>query len=203
MAVNLEAVLATNPSITPKVLAEINEVANYILWTKTRYEISLRVALLGEGDSLDTTPNTDTNSNAKHSHPAASIDVDGLLRSLMESEGQEAAPPVTVASSFGMVDWGYFYDPQVVDGPTETVLEGDEPPQVGGDGDGDSTTPSTANISRIHGVRPPRHGQTSAFIKPPVLLETRKLVEAYLAQITPALNLAADTEQWAGTTKGK
>lgn len=41
------------------------------------------------------------------------------------------------------------------------------------------------------------------FIKPPVLLETQKLVDAYLRQITPPLNKAVDHEQWRGKAKPK
>ncbi|KAF7976430.1 hypothetical protein HWV62_6853 [Athelia sp. TMB] len=195
ISVNLEALLATNPSIASKVLSEIDETANYIMWNKARYEISLRAAVLG--DPLESASATNGGSATKHAPLVGHIDVDGLLKSLMQSEGQDVSARMTSASSFGMVDWGYFYDPQVVDTPTETIMQGDEPPR--GDGDEESIAPSTINSSKVN--RAPRHGETSAFIKPPLLMETRKLLDAYYAQITPALNAAADAEQWTGKIK--
>ncbi|KZP08088.1 hypothetical protein FIBSPDRAFT_901537 [Athelia psychrophila] len=207
ISVNLEALLATSPAIAPKVLAEIDATANYIMWNKARYELSLRAAVLGADASA---PAPAPGAPLAHSAPGPQpqphgghVDVDGLLRALMEGAGQDVSARLAGASAFGMVDWGYFYDPQVVDTPTDTVLEGEEPPRGDGD-DGASVAPSTTGTTAAASRRAapaPRHGETSAFIKPPLLMETRKLLEAYYAQIGPALDGAADAEQWAGKIK--
>lgn len=180
--VNLEALLATDPALAPKVLEEIDQTTNYILWNKVRYEISLRANLIGE---------------------KMKIDVDGLLRTLMESEGQALTQRSASASAFGMVDWGYFYDPQLIDSSTAIILEGEQQP-----GDAEVDTDSVAggpSLSRSHSFRhlPAHPGESSTFVKPPVLTETRKLVDAYLKQVAPALDNAADHEQWGGKVKGK
>ena len=155
---NLEEILAINPSLAPKVLTEIDQTTKYVLWNKVRYELSLRSNLIG--DKLK-------------------VDVDGLLRSLMESEGVEVEETNQASSTFGMVDWGYFYDPQVVDSSTQLVMEGER--QLAEIDDDDSTL-SGPSASNHHTSR-----RASPHVKPPLLLETRKLLGAYLEQITPAL----------------
>lgn len=178
--VNLEALLASNPAIAPKVLKEIDQTTKYVLWNKARYEISLRANLIG--DKLN-------------------VDVDGLLRSLMESEGEDISQRNQSSSTFGMVDWGYFYGPQVVDSATQLTMEGEQQP---GTESVDDDTSSLASASKFKATVPHHAtGQSSPFVKPPILLETRKMVDAYLTQITPALNNAADREQWGGKVKHK
>jgi hypothetical protein len=181
--VDLEALLASNPELAPKVLNEIDHTTKFVLWNKARYEISLRANLIG--DKLN-------------------VDIDGLLGALMESEGEDVEQRNASSNSFGMVDWGYFYDPQVVDNPTQTILEAQQQPgNVVVDSDlthGGSTlrgfTATGASMFNLKAHVPIQHGQSSPFIKPPVLLETRKLVDAYLRQLAPALDKAADHEQW-------
>lgn len=181
--VNLEEILATNPSLAPKVLAEIDQTTKYVLWNKTRYELSLRANLIG--DKLK-------------------VDVDGLLRSLMESEGADIEERNQASSTFGMVDWGYFYDPQVVDSSTQLVMEGEQQPGEIDDGDSTVSGPSSTRGSKINTSAPNHHTTgASPHVKPPVLLETRKFLGAYLKQVTPALNHAADLEQWGGKVKTK
>ena len=163
---NLEEILAINPSLAPKVLTEIDQTTKYVLWNKVRYELSLRSNLIG--DKLK-------------------VDVDGLLRSLMESEGVEVEETNQASSTFGMVDWGYFYDPQVVDSPTQLVMEGErQQAEIDDDDDstlsGPSSTWGATSASNHHTSR-----RASPHVKPPLLLETRKLLGAYLEQITPAL----------------
>jgi hypothetical protein len=181
--VNLEGLLASNPELAPKVLIEIDHTTKYVLWNKARYEISLRANLIG--DKLN-------------------VDVDGLLCALMESEGEEVERRNASSSTFGMVDWGYFYEPQVIDNATQTILEGEQQPG-NVDVDGDSTLGGSAfsGASKFKAHVLAHRGQTSPFIKPPVLLETRKLVDAYLRQVAPALDNAADHEQWRGKIKHK
>jgi len=182
--VNLEGLLASNPELAPKILNEIDHTAKFMLWNKARYEISLRANLMD--DKLN-------------------VDVDGLLRALMESEGEEVEQRNASSNSFGMVDWGYFYDPQVIDNATQTILEGE--PQPGNmDVDSDSTyggSSTQMGASKFKAHVPVHNRQSSPFIKPPALSETRKLVDAYLRQIAPALNNAADHEQWPANTKHK
>jgi hypothetical protein len=182
--VNLEGLLASDPELAPKVLDEINHTAKYVLWNKARYEISLRANLIGD---------------------KMNVDVNRLLRVLMESEGEEVEKRNASSSSFGMVDWAYFYDPQIVDSASQTILEGEQQPgSVDVDGRNSMHGVSTHESSTLAGAVkfkaqvPAHHGQSSSFIKPPVLLETRKLVDAYLRQVTPALDNAADNEQWRG-----
>ena len=164
--VNLEEILAINPSLAPKVLTEIDQTTKYVLWNKVRYELSLRSNLIG--DKLK-------------------VDVDGLLRSLMESEGVEVEETNQASSTFGMVDWGYFYDPQVVDSLTQLVMEGERQlAEIDDDDDstlsGPSSTWGATSASNHHTSH-----RASPHVKPPLLLETRKLLGAYLEQITPAL----------------
>jgi hypothetical protein len=181
--VNLEALLASDPELAPKVLNEIDHTAKYVLWNKARYEISLRANLIG--DKLD-------------------VNVNRLLHALMESEGEEVEQRNTSSSSFGMIDWGYFYDPQVVDSASQIILEGEQQPgSVDVDGDSAHESSTLTGASKFEAQVPAHLGQSSPFIKPPVLLETRKLVDAYLRQVTPALNNAADHEQWRGKIKHK
>jgi hypothetical protein len=184
--VNLEGLLALDPELAPNVLDEIDHTAKYVLWNKARYEISLRANLIR--DKMD-------------------VDVNRLLRALMESKGEEVEKQNASSGLFGMIDWGYFYDPQVVDTASQTILEGEQRPGSV-DIDGNSTrgvltheTSTLAGAAKLKARVPAHHRQSSPFIKPPVLLETRKLVDAYLQQVTPALNNAADNEQWRAEVK--
>jgi hypothetical protein len=143
--VNLEGLLASDPELSPKVLEEINLTAKYMLWNKARYEISLRANLIG--DKMD-------------------VDVNRLLRALMEGEGEEVEKRNTSSSSFGMVDWGYFYDPQVVDSASQIILEGEQQPgSAGADGNsmhGVSTHESStlAGAAKFNAQVPVHHGQS-------------------------------------------
>lgn len=51
------------------------------------------------------------------------VNVNGLMGVLMESEGEETEQQNTFSSSFGMVDWGHFYDPQVADSVSQTIID--------------------------------------------------------------------------------
>jgi hypothetical protein len=181
--VNLEALLSSDPGLAGKVLDEIDYTVKYVLWNKARYEISLRANLIGD---------------------RLKVDVDGLLHALMESEGEEVELGNASSNSFGMVDWAYFYDPQVIDSATQTLLEGEQQPgNVDIDGDSTLNGSTTTGASKFKAHVPAHSGQSSPFIRPPVLLETRKLVDKYLQQVAPALNNAADLQQWRGKIKNK
>ena len=58
--------------------------------------------------------------------PHLKVDVDRLLWSLMESEGVEVEEWTQALSTFGMVDWGYFYDPQGINSSMQLVVEGEQ-----------------------------------------------------------------------------
>lgn len=85
MQVDLESILATRPSLTPQVLAEIDGVTKHVLYTKIRYDLALRADIMGS---------------------EAKIDVDSLFRDLIEGEGDEDIIRDGTAGSFGVTEWG-------------------------------------------------------------------------------------------------
>jgi len=176
LQVDLEAILMTQPELIPKVLAEIDNVAKFTLYNKVKFELSVRHDVIGN---------------------KMKVDSDALLRDLIESEND--GHMIRTGASSGTTTWGYFYDGQVIDNATAIQIEGEE---YGGidakltleEADADAAAGEDGAIGTYK--KQATRVKQALVIKSPELLETRKLIPAYLDQIGPTLDQLAKRLAW-------
>lgn len=73
-----------------------------------------------------------------------------VITVIVGNEGANVEERNQASSTFGMVDWGYFYDPQVVDSSAQLVVDGEQQPA---EIDDDESTLSWPSSTRGSGIR--------------------------------------------------